>query len=179
MPSRAPPRTCWPRPSCGSWRATGRSSGSTSRASTSSSPTATPSGSRPFRERHEDGSGSSTPSRPTSRSAKTRSRRRRSWRSSSRCCGRNRKSASRLQSGIRLLVSIRRGTSHRAYHCRPWLWDISFFTVGRSCRLGTAAGPGDTGRSSRPARCVRRNRRARDAARSSAPGWCGSSCWRP
>ena len=48
-PAPARPRTCSPRPSCGSWPATGSSSGFTSRASTSSSPTATPSGSRPSR----------------------------------------------------------------------------------------------------------------------------------
>ena len=49
-------------------------------------------------------------------------------------------------------------------------------TVSRACRLGTAAGPVDTGRSSKPARCVRRNRRARGAAPSFAPDWRGRSC---
>ena len=74
---------------------------------------------------------------------------------------------------------------HRTRKLTPGL-PLSSLAVGhfvlhceRACRLGTAAGPGDTGRSSKPARCVRRNRRARGAARSSAPGWCGSSCWRP
>jgi hypothetical protein len=55
----------------------------------------------------------------------------------------------------------------------------SMFTLSRACRLGRAAAPGGTGRSSRPAKCVRRNRHAKGVAPSSPPSWCGRPCWRP